>query len=104
MFSSKIYDVAQKSLSYLVNKSKELDLLQLSHNVLRDERFPIWSGSGRPFQHHYGNSGLVIHTAEVVNLCFLNIRAALLSLVQIQQDRLQKYVFCLMPILKQEAR
>lgn len=40
--------------------------------VLDDERFPLWSGSWKPEQHHYGRGGLAQHTLEVVLLCIRN--------------------------------
>lgn len=45
---------------------------QISCTVLDDWRFPIWSGSSKPEQHHYGQGGLAQHTLEVVELCLLN--------------------------------
>lgn len=40
--------------------------------AINDERFPIWSGSSKPHQHHYGKSGLIIHTTEVIKLALDN--------------------------------
>jgi 3'-5' exoribonuclease len=39
-------------------------------SILEDERFPLWSGSSKENQHHYGKGGLVQHTSEVVDTCF----------------------------------
>lgn len=44
----------------------------ISDFLLLDARFPLWSGSSKPEQHHYGRGGLAIHTLEVVRLCLLN--------------------------------
>ena len=63
---------AQTSFEYLCEKAKSLDVVAVSSLVLDDPRFILWSGSSKPFQHHYGKGGLVIHTAEVVQLCLLN--------------------------------
>jgi len=38
--------------------------------ILEDERFPLWSGSSKPHQHHYGDGGLIKHTSEVIDTCF----------------------------------
>lgn len=60
------------SLEYLRALANEYKIYYLCSAVLNDKRFPIWSGSGKPTQHHYGDGGLVIHTAEVVRLCLAN--------------------------------
>lgn len=60
------------SLEYLKALADEYEIYNLCSAVLDDKRFPIWSGSGKPTQHHYGDGGLVIHTAEVVKLCLTN--------------------------------
>lgn len=41
----------------------------IANFLLEDSRFPLWSGSSKPNQHHYGYGGLVKHTYEVVTLC-----------------------------------
>ena len=46
------------------------DVYTVCKGVLDDERFPIWSGSSKQGQHHYGKGGLVQHISEVVDLCF----------------------------------
>jgi len=46
------------------------DVYAVCQAVLDDERFPIWSGSSKPNQHHYGKGGLIKHTTEVINTCF----------------------------------
>jgi 3'-5' exoribonuclease len=45
-------------------------LHRVTQGLLTDPRFLTWSGSSQPFQHHYGDYGLVIHTCEVVTTCF----------------------------------
>ena len=46
------------------------DVYSVCKGVLDDERFPIWSGSSKSNQHHYGNGGLIQHTSEVIDTCF----------------------------------
>lgn len=45
----------------------------ISNVVLDDPRFPVWSGSSKPFMHHYGQGGLAQHTLEVADLCLSNV-------------------------------
>jgi 23S rRNA maturation-related 3'-5' exoribonuclease YhaM len=56
----------------LTGQAKTLgdDVYKVSKGILKDKRFPLWSGSSKPHQHHYGKGGLVKHTSEVVDLCF----------------------------------
>lgn len=56
----------------LIWTSKQYKVHQLCHSILHDDRFEEWSGSSRPNQHHYGKHGLIIHTNEVIKLCFYN--------------------------------
>jgi 3'-5' exoribonuclease len=58
----------------------------LANQVLKDERFAYWSGSAKPIHHHYGDGGLVKHTWEVVNLCFVNKNA--LDIKDINEEEL----------------
>jgi len=62
-----------ESIKILTEKSKELgdDVYEVCKPILEDERFPLWSGSSKPFQHHYGKGGLISHVEEVVSLCFM---------------------------------
>ena len=46
------------------------DVYAVCKGILDDERFSIWSGSSKSFQHHYGKGGLIKHTSEVIDLCF----------------------------------
>ena len=46
------------------------DVYNVCDGILKDERFPLWSGSSKPNQHHYGKGGLVQHISEVVETCF----------------------------------
>ena len=57
---------------YLKGAAVIHEVYELAKVVLEDERFPIWSGSSRSHQHHYGKGGLLEHTFEVVRLCELN--------------------------------
>lgn len=64
----------QVAFDYLKTASEIFDVAELANHVLRDWRFILWSGSSKPYQHHYGKGGLVVHTAEVVKLCIENNR------------------------------
>jgi len=68
-------ELAKVSFGYLKDMAGSLAVADLAAPLLNDVRFPIWSGSSKPTEHHYGKHGLVIHTAEVVRLCFLNAEA-----------------------------
>jgi len=46
------------------------DVYTVCEGILNDKRFPIWSGSSKSNQHHYGKGGLVQHTSEVIDTCF----------------------------------
>lgn len=68
-------------MSKLINMNYKQKLIDLSVDlgidyawitpVLEDSNFSIWSGSGKPEHHHYGDGGLIKHTWEVVNLCMV---------------------------------
>lgn len=64
--------IAPLQHKYLKDRAYQYDATELCSVVLDDERFPIWSGSSKPEQHHYGKHGLVLHTAEVAMLCLNN--------------------------------
>lgn len=42
------------------------DVSSVANVILDDPRFGDWSGSSKPYQHHYGRHGLSRHTLEVV--------------------------------------
>ena len=65
----------EESMRALSNYAQGHGLADLAGVVLKDPRFPVWSGSSKPFQHHYGNGGLIVHTREVADLCLLNNNA-----------------------------
>lgn len=44
----------------------------LATYVLNNPKFPIWSGSGKPGQHHYGYGGLSQHVLEVAEIGLVN--------------------------------
>lgn len=48
------------------------DVVEVCNYLLKDPKFPVWSGSSLPMQHHYGKCGLINHLYEVVKLCFIN--------------------------------
>lgn len=47
------------------------DVTNVAEVLLNDDRFPVWSGSSQEKQHHYGKGGLIRHTSEVIDLCFM---------------------------------
>jgi 3'-5' exoribonuclease len=59
-------------LNYLKEEADDLGVSDACNVLLDDKRFSIWSGSSKPEQHHYGDGGLLKHTAEVVRLCLMN--------------------------------
>ena len=61
-----------QNLKSLARKKLGYQARILANQILLDARFPRWSGSAKPEHHHYGDGGLVRHTWEVVNLCFVN--------------------------------
>lgn len=71
---------AKYSFEYLKEMANTLAVADIAAPLLLDPRFEVWSGSSKPIQHHYGKHGLVIHTAEVVRLCFLNAEALKLNI------------------------
>jgi putative nucleotidyltransferase with HDIG domain len=60
-----------ESKNYLIAKAQEFGqpCFLLASLILHNPDFSLWSGSSKPEQHHYGDGGLIIHTAEVVRLC-----------------------------------
>lgn len=65
-------DYSSLFLRELREQADRLDVLPIAEVVLSDQRFYRWSASSRPGIHHYGDYGLIIHTKEVVDLCFVN--------------------------------
>jgi len=60
------------SVEELSRLADQYKVRPLANFVLEDKRFPLWSGSSKSYQHHYGKGGLCRHTLEVVELCLLN--------------------------------
>jgi 23S rRNA maturation-related 3'-5' exoribonuclease YhaM len=56
-------------LATLKDISVRLGVDKLASHVLDNPKFVLWSGSSKPFQHHYGRGGLFSHTYEVIDLC-----------------------------------
>ena len=54
----------------IVKYSKDLGVYRVCEDILNDDRFPVWSGSSKEGQHHYGEGGLAEHTLEVIDTCF----------------------------------
>ena len=61
-----------EKLNELKEMAKVLEVDLVCNQLLDNNYFSIWSGAGKPNQHHYGKGGLLNHTHETVKLCFLN--------------------------------
>lgn len=61
-----------KHLYELDKQARALGVHNICESILYDYRFFVWSAASKPNLHHYGKGGLVIHTKEVVDLCFIN--------------------------------
>lgn len=59
-------------LEQLTKKAKLMgdSVYQVCLPILINPKFPLWSGSSKLHQHHYGHGGLIRHTLEVVQTCF----------------------------------
>jgi len=55
--------LAITKLSYI---AKKLGVADVANHLLKDDKFLTWTGSSKPFLHHYGDHGLLLHTCEVV--------------------------------------
>lgn len=62
----------KEMLDYLKLMAKTYEVEDVCNFLLDDKRLPLWSGSGKSFQHHYGQGGLITHLTETVQLCFIN--------------------------------
>ncbi len=58
-------------LDVLREKADNFGVRKICDYMLGDPRFPLWSGSCRVNQHHYGTGGLITHVFEVVDMCLL---------------------------------
>jgi hypothetical protein len=67
----------------LEKRAEHLGVLDIANVVLKDPKFPLWSGSGTVGTHHYGTGQLAIHTKEVINLCFSNAQSLNLQINEI---------------------
>jgi 3'-5' exoribonuclease len=54
------------ALAYLEDRAKDLLVFNLAKHILENPDFHVCTASGDPKKHHYGECGLLIHTAEVV--------------------------------------
>ncbi len=63
--------LAIEAKRYLVDATNELENRTriIAANIVNTDEFFRWSGSSKPHQHHYGDGGLIVHTAEVTKLC-----------------------------------
>lgn len=59
-------------LYHLKELAEQFHVPDVAKEILDNPDFLIWSGAGKPNQHHYGKHGLIIHTTEVVDLCLMN--------------------------------
>ncbi len=77
-------------MSELKNLAKKYDVEKVADVVLSNIKFPVWSGSSKPHQHHYGESGLILHTYEVIKLCIQtnHLYADLNSTLCVNDDQL----------------
>ena len=80
---------------YYLNIDKEKycnseDSKKLASELIDNPKFQVWSGSSKKEQHHYGRSGLIIHTAEVVSLCFSSI-----SVIDVEIDKEELFLSAL---------
>lgn len=80
-------------LAELREKADNFGVRKIADFLFDDPRFPLWSGSAYPKQHHYGTGGLIIHVSEVVNMCLLmrdsyypNVDAKILFLSALLHD------------------
>lgn len=80
------------ALEYLKVTSHLYNVNEIAKVVLEDPRFPLWSAAARPELHHYGEGGLVRHTAEVVELCMVNQR---MMMVATEDDERAMYLAAL---------
>lgn len=47
-------------------------IVKLANHVIDHPLFPLWTGSGHSFVHHYGRGQLLQHTLEVVQISMMN--------------------------------
>lgn len=57
---------------HIINLAQKYQVYDIANHVLDNYKFIIWTASSHPTIHHYGKGGLVQHTREVIDLCFLN--------------------------------
>ena len=60
--------IGERPKDYLIalqNMSNTHDVTYLAEPVLSNPKFPLWTGSSKPHQHHYGKGLLMVHTWEV---------------------------------------
>ena len=69
-----------KAKKFLFTLAKDMAVLPLCDPFLLDKSFCLCTGSGSPDKHHYGDGGLLVNTADVVNLCLRNRRLCNLKL------------------------
>ena len=62
-------------LDYLRTQARYYEVTKVANHILDNPDFAFWSGSSEEKSHHYGDGGLLQHTAEVVSLCLSNAKA-----------------------------
>jgi 3'-5' exoribonuclease len=65
---SKVKEAAQLILGHATTVGAE----NIASEIIAMPDFLNCSGSSKPYQHHYGRHGLIIHTSEVIDLCMFN--------------------------------
>lgn len=64
-----------ENLVVMAKSKLDFNSKHLAAHILHNQDFARWSGSATDKHHHYGHGGLVQHTWEVVNLCFVTKKA-----------------------------
>lgn len=57
-------------LNTLIQYCEKHQIMNYVSKILKCKKFLIWSGSGKPQHHHYGDGGLLRHTTEVFLFCY----------------------------------
>lgn len=62
----------KEACDLIMGHATTVNAIDIASEVLHMPGFIDWSGSSKPYQHHYGRHGLLIHTSEVIDLCMFN--------------------------------
>jgi 3'-5' exoribonuclease len=74
---------AKSNIRFIATKYGR-DVINLTEYILTMPEFEVWSGGGKMEHHHYGKHGLLVHTNEVIELCFSNVRTLHLTVDEIE--------------------